>query len=583
MALRSNGKLLVRFGDAHQALPAIAPRLAAAPPMLEGFAVRPLFAPTESLADAHASAFAAMPSAQLANRWVIATPAAAAPQPANPWDHAHAVAAESGYQHYVEPDILHERRGPTQPPLAPVATPGQLAGPALETTDATLKPHWPPSAAGAAGPAWHLESNFTGFADAHKAGFTGQGVRIAHLDTGYAGPPNYHPHPSQPRHLLTELARDFTVDPPVHSAIDPGSTNPLLMPGHGTATLALLAGASLDLTLRTRTGALLTFSGDFGGAPDSEVVPVRIGESVIHLYTSDMALGLDYALTSGCDVVTLSHGGLPSRSWAAAVNRLYDAGVVLAAASGDSFYFKVITLATRFTVYPSAFNRAITVCGVTFDKGPYVTTNFAEMQGCWGPEAVMDKAVSAYTPNVAWMDMRTGGYSMDGGGTSASTPQVAAACALWLQRYKDQYPGKDWRRVEACRLALFTSAAENAQDKNHLGWGLLDVPAMLQPDRADRILAAVQAGHVKMRPEDSVAFPLFRLIVGLGPPDSEQNRMYETEVAQVSLSTTNPQLLDFAQRAIQGGLNASEIELARHMLLAEDVSQPLRQALMEAA
>lgn len=582
MALKHNGKLLVRFGEAHQALPAIAARLAGPMPMLAGFAVRPLFAPAESLPGPHALAFAATPSAQLADRWAIATPTEAAPQPGNPWDHAHAAAAGSGYQHYVEPDILHERRGPTESLLAP-AVAAQAAGAALETTDATFKPHWPPSIPGAAGPAWHLESNFAGFADAHRAGVTGQGVRIAHLDTGYAGPPNYRPHPSQPRHLLTDLARDFTVDPPAQSAIDPGSANPLLMPGHGTATLALLAGASLNLTLRTRTGATLEFSGDFGGAPESEVVPVRIGESVIHLYTSGMALGLDYAISSGCDVVTLSHGGLPSRSWAAAVNRLYDAGVVLAAASGDSFYFKVITLATHFTVYPSAFNRAITVCGVTFDKGPYVTTNFAEMQGCWGPEAVMDKAISAYTPNVAWMDMKSGGYSMDGGGTSASTPQVAAACALWLQRYKGQYPGKDWRRVEACRLALFTSAAENAQDKNHLGWGLLDVPAMLQPDRADRILAAVQAGHVKMRPEDSVSFPLFRLIAGLGPPDSEQNRMYETEVAQVALSTTNAQLLDFAQRAIQGGLNASEIELARHMLLAEDVSQPLRQALMEAA
>jgi hypothetical protein len=580
MALKHNGKLIIRFGEAGHVLPAIATRLAAPAPLFEGFVLQPLFTATESLAGPHAAAFAATPSAPLADRWAIATPTQERPL-ANPWDHAHEVAAQAGYQHYVEPNILHEARGPTTAPSAPPAVAAPPSGPALDTTDATFKPHWPPKVVGSAGPAWHLESNFTGFADAHTAGATGQGVRIAHLDTGYAGPTG--PHPSQPRRLLTNLARDFTVDPPAHSAIDPGSANPLLQSGHGTATLALLAGTSLDLRLQTRTGTTLTFSGDFGGAPESEVVPVRIGESVIHLYTSDMALGLDYALASGCDVVTLSHGGLPSRAWAAAVNRLYDGGIILAAASGDSVNFKVITLATHFTVYPSAFNRAITVCGATFDKAPYITSNFAELQGCWGPESVMDKAVSAYTPNVAWMEMTTGGYTMDGGGTSASTPQVAAACALWLQRHGGQYPVKDWRRVEACRLALFSSAAQNAKDKNHLGWGLLDVPAMLQQDRADRILAAVQAGHVKMRPEDSVAFPLFRLIVGLGPPDSEQNRMYETEVAQVALSTTNAQLLDFAQRAIQGGLSASEIEVARHMLLAEDLSQPLRQALVEAA
>ena len=418
---------------------------------------------------------------------------------------------------------------------------------------------------------------------AHAVGTKGHGVRIAHLDTGYAGPPNFPPHPSQPRNLLTNLARDFTVDPPANSATDPGSVNPLLNSGHGTATLALLAGTRLKLTLNIKNGGALTFEGDFGGAPDAEVVPVRISESVIHLYTSAMALGLDYAITTGCDVVSLSHGGLPTQAWAAAVNRLYDAGIVLAAASGDSLYFKVITLATHFTVYPSAFNRSITVCGATFDDAPYITGDFAEMQGCWGPAAVMDKAVSAYTPNVAWMDMRTGGYGMNGSGTSASTPQVAAACALWLQLYKSQYPAKDWRRVEACRLALFSSAAKNAEDMNHLGWGLLSVPAMLRPQRAARILAAVHAGHVQMRPQDSIWFPLWSLISGQGPPDSEQNRMYETEVAQVTLSSTSTQLMDLAQRAIQGGLTASEIELARLMLLAEDISKPLRDALAQAA
>jgi len=68
-----------------------------------------------------------------------------------------------------------------------------------------------------------------------------------------------------------------------------------------------------------------------------------------------------------CDVVSLSHGGLPSNAWARAVNDLYDAGIVVVAASGDSFNLKVVDLATHFTVYPSAFHRV------------------GEMQGCWGP------------------------------------------------------------------------------------------------------------------------------------------------------------------------------------------------------
>lgn len=580
MALKHSGALLVRFGEPSHQLPAFAARLVAPPAEFADFVLQPLFTSPADMAGPHAALLAQAPTAPLADRWAIARPAGG-PAPDNPWDHAHMLAARSGYQHYVEPDILHEGLASAIQPAPPAPAPP--AGATLTTTDATFNPHWPPLIPGSAGPGWHLETGFTGFVDAHAAGTRGRGVRIAHLDTGYAGPPNSPVHPSQPRNLLVALARDFTVDPPAHSAIDPGTTGLFLNPGHGTATLAFVAGNTLKLELDTQNAGKLTFSGDFGGAPDAEVVPVRISESVVHLYTASMALGLDYALTTGCDVITLSHGGLPTRAWAAAVNRLYDGGVIVAAASGDSFYYKVITLATHFTVYPSAFNRVITVCGATFDKTPYITSDFAQMQGCWGPDTVMDKAVSAYTPNVAWMDMQTGGYSMAGAGTSASTPQVAAACALWLQLYGAQYPGRDWKRIEACRLALFGSAADNVQDRAHLGWGLLDVPAMLDAARAGRILAAVQAGHVKMRPEDSVSFPLFRLIFGLGPPDSEENRMYETEVAQVSLSSTNAQLVDFAQRAIQGGLNGAEIELARRMVLAEDISQPLRSALAAAA
>jgi hypothetical protein len=579
MTLKHSGKLLVRFGESVEKLPMLAERLAAPADEFAEFELSPLFTSAAAVEGPHAQAMAVMPSAPLAERWAIAKPKKGKRILRNAWDHAHALASQSGYQHYVEPDILHEGRPPaTLAAAAPaVAAP---AGATITTTDATFNSHWPEP--GPDGPGWHLGKDYTGFVVVHAAGTTGQGVRIAHLDTGYAGPPNSPVHPSQPRNLLVDLAKDFTVDPPADSAIDPGTTGLFLNPGHGTATLAFAAGANLTLVLQTSAGNL-TFSGDFGGAPDAEVVPVRISESVIHLYTASMALGLDYALATGCDVITLSHGGLPTQAWAAAVNRLYDGGVVVVAAAGDSFYYKVITLATRYTVYPSAFNRVVTACGATFDGTPYITSDFSQMQGCWGPDIVMEKAISAFTPNVAWMDMTTGGYDMGGCGTSAATPQIAAACALWLQLYAGQYQGRDWKRIEACRLALFGSASDNAQNKSQLGWGLLNVPDMLDPARAARILAAVEAGHVQMRPQDSVNFPLFRLLFGQGPPDSEENRMYETEVAQVSLASTNAQLVDFAQRAIQGGLNPSEVELARHMVLAEDVSRPLRTALAKAA
>jgi hypothetical protein len=58
--------------------------------------------------------------------------------------------------------------------------------------------------------------------------------------------------------------------------------------GHGTATLAILSGNTVDLSHQGQQ-----YSGDIGGAPDAEVVPVRIGPSVVHFYSSAMALGLE--------------------------------------------------------------------------------------------------------------------------------------------------------------------------------------------------------------------------------------------------------------------------------------------------
>ncbi len=375
---------------------------------------------------------------------------------------------------------------------------------------------------------------------------------------------------STPRHIRRDLGYNFYENNT--NTTDPGTGGVLRNPGHGTATLAILSGNTVDLIYQGKQ-----YTGDFGGAPDAEVVPVRIGPSVVHFFSSAMAQGMDYALgptgdpansnpANKCDVVTISHGGLPSESWADAVNHLYEAGVVVVAASGDNFS----QLPTHLVVYPSAFNRVVTAVGATYDETPYVTRKIGELQGNWGPDDVMKKAIAGYTPNVAWMRFRTtDGFDMDGAGTSASTPQIAAACALWIQLYGGNYAA-GWQRVEACRIALFRSADPGNGSATYLGKGILDVPKMLDPALAAQIQQEVQANQVQPSPADSVSFAFLRLLLHAGPPGSEEERMYETEAAQLVRRSTNQELVDGFHAFMQGvALPPATIARLRQLLKAE--------------
>ena len=568
MALQGNkGQLLVKVTGRPFASLFAGPQ----PFSLRGYVLEPLAPSVQTLTRFNA----AIPS----DHWLLATPENTT-EGASPWDAAHAAAQAHGYEHYVEPDIIHEQpSGPPKPALRHAPEEARAAatgeGPPQGKLDDLPATEWPPhvSADDGISPGWHLSSAYAGFETVRNIS-TGVGVRIAHLDTGYT--PN---HASTPRNIRHALAYDFWAGK--EGAIDPGTQSPVDQPGHGTSTLALLAGNAMDLRFGKQR-----YVGDIGGAPDAEIVPIRISPSVIHIATSTMAQGLYYALApSGdprkpapanrCDVVTISHGGLPTATWADAVNTLYEAGIVIVAASGDSIYLKVIDLATRFTVYPSAFNRVLTAVGATYAKLPYVTDKLFVMQGCWGPDAVMEKALAGFTPNVVGMryDDVPDGFDMDFGGTSASTPQIAAACALWLQLYRNRLPD-NWSRVEACRLAMFDSADDTHPDKSKLGWGLLNVPTSLSETTATKAIAAAKAG--KPSAPDSVSFPFWRLLLGIAPPDSEEERMYKTEVAQVVLGSDNTELrVAGVKAASRTTLSARERQHYLQLLRQEPKSKAL--------
>jgi subtilisin family serine protease len=425
---------------------------------------------------------------------------------ANPWDLAHArVADQLGVSEsdviFAEPDLIHNvfqdaneeaadhafAVGEKCDPIAQDGTNGKALGPDVF--------------------AWHLGDDYTQLGKAREAvEFTEPRTRIAHIDTGY-----YRSHDTTPEHVLRHLEKNFVsgdLDP--NSAEDPDNRLLLLdNSGHGAGTMSILAG-----------GKVPTFGGVFlGGAPGAEVLPLRIADSVALLRTSALARALDYAVEQHCDVATLSMGGVPSRAWGEAVDKAYEAGICICAAAGNHISFTP----PRTLVYPARYSRVIAVCGVMANHTPYAGLKGTTLEGSFGPDSAMKMAIAAYTPNIPWA--RFGCPTivrLNGEGTSSATPQVAAAVALWFEKYKNELP-RDWRRVEAVRNALFTSAKLKS-DKKHFGNGVIQANAALNI----RPVLSLK----KSDPSDN-SFAFLRIITGLGiveiPP---REQMFNLELAQ---------------------------------------------------
>lgn len=437
----------------------------------------------------------------------------------NPWDLCHelmkrglGVAGGTGVA-FAEPDI--EQQWPwSQPGRELLSLTGTCGPPAPEDGDVypIKMPH-----------TWFREPAYSQLEAAQQAigsPTAAKRIRIAHVDTGYDPQ-----HVTKPAHLRTDLQRNFVDGENPSDASDQSHESFATNHGHGTATLALLAGGAFDASQQF-----------LGAAANLDIVPIRVANSVILFRNSAIAQAFDYIHSLWNDpakrvhVVTMSMGGLASAAWADAVNALYERGIFVVTAAGNNFG----NLPTRFTVYPARFNRVVAACGVMADGRPWADLPIRKMAGCYGPREKEATAMAAYTPNVPWAKIGCADLlDWDGNGTSSATPQIAAAAALWMQKNSqvlDAYP-KAWMRVEATRQALFASAGtvSDAERMRRFGRGMLRAN-----DALGRQPAAASALHAQQ--PDSASFALIRVITGLGlqPENAVADRMLELEALQIS-------------------------------------------------
>lgn len=383
------------------------------------------------------------------------------------------------------------------------------------------KPHplWPAHPkTGQQDPFWYQSDDFTQLASAReqvrqKTGGAARGIKIAILDNGYD-----RRHDALPRHMpekevpMADMLNHLGCFTHTCSIEGPGHTND----GHGMGTLGILAGPRITITDKNHKPV----TAELGAAPDASIVPVRIAPWVISLSTANFATAIDYASREqGCDVISMSHGGAPSMMWMDALNAAYDRGTAMFAATSD--YVNVPTsrlgiIGPSATVFPAASRRVVGVAGITAAHRDYARTDWKHylsgffkpshwfdklflLRGSYGPDGVwrtplskshqdderkMDGSqmlrhgslhahpIAACSPAIPWLSYdektKASRVDLDGGGTSASTPQVAGAAALWMAAHRHEFSAQEWqswKKPEAVYTALLLTADRRAWAK----------------------------------------------------------------------------------------------------------------------
>ncbi len=232
--------------------------------------------------------------------------------------------------------------------------------------------------------------------------FTGRGIKVAVLDTGLDfNHPDFLNHPGVNR----AQSRSFVAEAP--TAQDGH--------GHGTHCVGIVAGPAQP-SQQPR----------YGVAPDAEIYVGKVLDDSGRGIDGDILAGLQWAITSGCDLVSMSLGApvakgqAPSRVFEQAASRALDRGcLIMAAAGNDSRRPQLVAPVS----HPANCRSILAVAAV--DRA---------LQVAWFSNGSINKdggAVDIAGPGVdcksAWPIPTQ--YKVESG-TSMATPHVAGIAAL---------------------------------------------------------------------------------------------------------------------------------------------------------
>ncbi len=292
----------------------------------------------------------------------------------------------------------------------------------------------------------------------HDAGFTGEGVIVGILDTGFHRSHEAFNHPSHPLTVIAEydfVNNDGNTDIELGDAYDQAN--------HGTMILGVLGGYM--------PGELV------GGAYDASFVLAKTEDTTDEYPAEEdnYVAGLEFIEANGADMVTSSLGYIDWYTQAdldgltavttIAVNIATSNGLHLCNAAGNEYHDS--NPATSSLIAPADAFQVIT-CGAVDSGGSiaYFSSDGPTADGRVKPE-VLARGVSTHTVSPSNDTTYT-----TADGTSLSTPVVACTVACLLQ-------AKPWWSVDAMREHLFETADYYVSHETYdplyvYGYGVVD-------------------------------------------------------------------------------------------------------------
>ncbi|MEC0168015.1 S8 family peptidase [Paenibacillus graminis] len=228
--------------------------------------------------------------------------------------------------------------------------------------------------------------------EAQQEGYTGKGIKIAVLDSGY----------SQHSDVKVKSGYSFITN----------SENYDDDFGHGTHVAGIIA-------------ASINGEGVVGVAPKAEIYAIKVLDKGGRGSYFTLIEGIDWAIKHKMDIINISFGGEnPSQILEEKLQEAYDEGILIIAAAGNDGYMGDDTI-----LYPARYSTAIAV-------GAIDSSNKRAFFSAKGPD------LDLVAPGVKVLStLPSNQYGMKSG-TSMAAPHVTGVAALILDKNKKLCPSE---------------------------------------------------------------------------------------------------------------------------------------------